>query len=163
MVHPEFERVYRESSEAVYRSAFRILGNAQDSEDVLQTVFLRFLRRDSTLGSVDKPEPYLKRAAVNAALDLIRARREKLTPIADLSQEPSIRAQQELHQRLRDALARLDPKWAEIFVLRHIEGYGNKEIASLLHMSQTLVAVTLFRARQKLQTEIRLESGSLAL
>jgi RNA polymerase sigma-70 factor, ECF subfamily len=154
MVSADFERVYRESSEAVYRSAYRILGNSEDAEDVLQTVFLRFLRRDLSLGVVDKVEPYLRRAAVNAALDLIRGRKTKVSSFEDLKQEPSSRAQQELSARLRDALARIDPKWAEMFLLRYVEGYGNKEIALMLDTSQTLVAVTLFRTRQKLQNEI---------
>lgn len=163
MISADFERVYRDSSDSVYRSAFRILGNAADAEDVLQTVFLRFLRRDVSLGAVEKTEPYLRRAAVNASLDLIRSRKTKLSSVEDLLHEPSTSATQELHTRLRDALSRIDPKWAEIFLLRYIEGYGNKEIAQLLDLSQTMVAVTLFRARQKLQNEIRLESGSLAL
>lgn len=163
MVHPDFERVYRESSDAVYRSAYRILGNAEDAEDVLQTVFLRFLRRDISLGIIDSPEPYLRRAAVNAALDIIRAKKTKTTSIDSLVKEPATQAQQELSFRLREALSRIDPKWAEMFVLRFVEGYGNKEIAEILETSQTMVAVTLFRARQKLQNEIRLQSGSLAL
>jgi len=163
MVSADFELVYRETSEAVYRSAFRILANAEDAEDVLQTVFLRFIRRDLSLGVVDKPEPYLRRAAVNAALDVIRGRKNKTTSIEDLNREPATQAQQELSSRLRSALSRIDPKWAEMFLLRYVEGYGNREIAELLEMSQTLVAVTLFRARQKLQNEIRLSSGSLAL
>jgi RNA polymerase sigma-70 factor, ECF subfamily len=163
MVSADFERVYRESSEAVFRSAYRILGNASDAEDVLQTVFLRFLRRDPSLGIIDNPEPYLRRAAVNAALDIIRTRKTKVTSLENLTSDPATGAQQELNSRLRDALSRLDPKWAEMFLLRFVEGYGNKEIAQLLGMSQTMVAVTLFRARQKLQSEILLESGSLAL
>ncbi|MBM3760666.1 MAG: sigma-70 family RNA polymerase sigma factor [Acidobacteria bacterium] len=154
MVSTEFERVYRESSDSVYRSAYRILGNAEDAEDVLQTVFLRFLRRDPSLGIIDQPEPYLRRAAVNAALDMIRSRKTKTSSIEEMANEPSSNARQELNTRLRDALSRIDAKWAEMFVLRFIEGYGNKEIAKLLDMSETLVAVTLFRTRQKLQKEI---------
>ncbi len=163
MVSHDFERVYRETGEAVYRSAFRILGNAEDAEDVLQTVFLRFFRRDWSLGIIDNPEPYLRRAAVNAALDIVRARKNRNVSLEAMQGEPSTRAQQELSTRLRDALSRIDPKWAEMFILRFVEGYGNKEIAEILDTSQTMVAVTLFRARQKLQSEIRLESGSLAL
>ena len=163
MINADFERVYRECSDVVYRSAFRVLSNAADAEDVLQTVFLRFLRRDISLGAVDKVEAYLRRAAVNAALDIVRTRRTKMTSLDELTHDPSIGAQQELNSRLREALSRIDPKWAEMFVLRYVEGYGNKEIAMLLEMSQTLVAVTLFRARQKLQNEIRLENGSLSL
>ena len=152
----DFERLFRESSPMVYRSAFRLLGNPQDAEDVLQTVFLRFLRRDSSQGSVLQPETYLHRAAINAALDLLRARPRHASPLDSLSAEPASPSSQELSCRLRDALSRLDPKAAEIFLLRYVEGYGNKEIAQLLDMSQTMVAVSLFRSRQKLQNEIRL-------
>lgn len=163
MANAEFERVYREHSEAVYKSAYRILGNPTDAEDVAQTVFLRFLRRDSSMGDIAQPEAYLRRSAVNAALDLVRARKLKSTSLQDLTREPSRNADQELRSRLADALSRIDAKWAEMFVLRYVEGYGNQEIARLLDMSQTLVAVTLFRARQKLQSEFRLASGSLAV
>ena len=163
MVNADFEGVFRECSAAVYRTAYRIVSNAADAEDAMQIVFLRYLRRDTSLGAVDKVEAYLRRAAVNAALDIVRARRLKASSLEDLKYEPSSGAQQELQLRLRDALSRIEPKWAEMFVLRYVEGFGNQEIAALLGMSQTLVAVTLFRARQKLQSQIRLDNGSLSL
>ena len=43
---------------------------------------------------------------------------------------------------------------AEIFVLRYFEGYGNREIARMLNISQGVVAVVLHRARRKLRDEI---------
>lgn len=156
MLPTDFERLYRETSAAVYRSAYRLLGNAHDAEDVLQTVFLRFLRRDASLADVDNPETYLRRAAVNAALDILRARPRQGSALTELPAEPSAQPGQELSSRLRDALSRIDAKSAEIFLLRYIEGYGNKEIAHMLDMSATMVAVSLFRTRQKLQNEIRL-------
>lgn len=154
------ERLYRDLSEVIYRSAFRITGRAEDAQDVLHTVFLRFLRRDASLGEIDQPEHYLRRAAVNASLDLLRARKGKVD-FETLSREPSSAAQQELRLRLSEALSRIDPKWAELFLLRFVEGYGNQEIAKMLGLSQTTVAVTLFRARHKLQAELKLNSGSL--
>lgn len=162
MANPAFDRTYRQYSELVFRSAFRVLGNAEDAEDVLQTVFLRFLRRDEQLGNIANPEQYLRRAAVNAALDVIRQRKQH-SELPEGAKEPGRKADQELRSRLASALARIDAKWAEMFVLRFVEGYGNKEISEMLGISQTLVAVTLFRARQKLQNEIRLSSGSLAV
>jgi RNA polymerase sigma-70 factor, ECF subfamily len=153
------ERLYRDHSESIYRSAFRLTGRAEDAEDVLQTVFLRFLRRDASLGVIDQPEHYLRRAAVNASLDLLRARKGKVD-FETLSNEPASAAQQELRLRLASALASLDPQWAELFVLRFVEGYGNKEIAQMTGQSQTMVGVTLFRARHKLQGELKLQSGS---
>lgn len=57
----------------VFRTAYRITGNAADAEDVLQTVFLRLLGRDPGGSTLEKPESYLRRAAINVALDLVRA------------------------------------------------------------------------------------------
>src|SRR5213596_3594892 len=68
------EKAFLENHEMVYRAAFRITGNASDAEDVLQTLFLRLVRRewipDRELGW----PRYLRRAAVNIALDIVRAR-----------------------------------------------------------------------------------------
>src|ERR1700674_991974 len=68
--------MYREHHGMVFRTAHRITGNAADAEDVLQTVFLRIVRRDVSADVIERPENYLRRAAVHAALDLVRARRQ---------------------------------------------------------------------------------------
>ena len=139
----------------VFRTAYRITGNAADAEDVLQTIFLRMLRRDSASADLEKPESYLRRAAVNASVDLLRARQtEKSVP---LSEGLAGRAGEssELQHCLRTALARLTPRSAEIFALRYFEDCSNPEIARALNMSQVLVAVTLHRTRRQLQKEIR--------
>jgi hypothetical protein len=42
----EFEQIFREHSQWVYRTAYAVTGNAEDAEDVLQTIFLRIYERD---------------------------------------------------------------------------------------------------------------------
>ena len=58
----------------VFRAAYRVTGNAGDAEDVLQTVFLRLVKRDPDADPVGNIPSFLHRAAVNAALDLVRSR-----------------------------------------------------------------------------------------
>src|SRR5262245_8733963 len=70
----DLERVFRENHAMVFRAAYRITGNAGDAEDVLQTVFLRMLKRDRDADTVGNMPSFLHRAAVNAALDLVRSR-----------------------------------------------------------------------------------------
>ena len=150
----------------VFRAAYRITGNSSDAEDVLQTVFLRLLRQDWSAGRVESMEGYLHRAAVNAALDIVRARRddrkvplEDVTPVLgdDARLQPDRRqAGGELRSLLRDALARLAPKAAEIFALRYFEGYGNAEIAEMLGATAANIAVTLHRTRGELQRELKI-------
>jgi RNA polymerase sigma-70 factor (ECF subfamily) len=59
------ESVFLEHQRRVFRAAYRITGNAQDAEDVLQTVFLR-LHRQGDAASLENPSSYLYRAAINA-------------------------------------------------------------------------------------------------
>ena len=154
----------------VFRTAYRITGNAADAEDVLQTVFLRLLRRDQG-GILLQQESYLRRAAVNVALDVVRAGKDsRSVPIDDLPAGRSPVAPQrrtapetrELQGQLRRALATLPTRDAEIFALRFFDERSNREIAGLLGISQVHVAVILHRTRRQLQKEIRSYTGDNA-
>ena len=156
------DSVFREHHQAVFRAAFRVTGSVADAEDVLQTVFLNVLRRasrndDQTIRLGDQPERFLARAAINAAIDMLRRRK----PAADADIEPVSAAEhedhvwrRELRTRLRGALAQLAPRSAEMVALRYFEGYGNVEIAAALNTTASTVAVTLHRARQHLKTHL---------
>ena len=160
----ELERLFLEHQGRVFRAAYRVTGNPTDAEDVLQTVFLRLARREAGAADVSHVSSYLYRAAVNVALDVLRARRESvpledveaILPSHDASDGPD---RVEMRGRLRRALATLSPRWAEIFVLRHFEGYANHEIARMLGLSRTVVGVTLFRARRRLQKALQQQAG----
>jgi RNA polymerase sigma-70 factor (ECF subfamily) len=167
----ELEQVFREHHGRVFRAAYRVTGNASDAEDVLQTVFLRLARQARPGVVVGHIESYLHRAAVNAALDLVRARRdsqkvalEDVAPMLpeDPRLEPDRRqSAHELGTRLRHAIGRLAPRAAEMFALRYFEGYDNPEIARMLATTAANVAVTLHRTRGQLQTAMRsyMETG----
>src|SRR5881392_3065404 len=71
---PDLEHIFREHHGLVFRAAYRVTGNANDAEDVLQTVFLRMLKRDAAAEPVANMASFLHRSAVNAALDLMRTR-----------------------------------------------------------------------------------------
>ena len=162
----DFERMFRDHHDLVYRAAYRITGNGDDAEDVLQTLFLRLLRRECPPDIEKNPKAYLHRAAVNISLDIVKVRgRNVSTDENDLQiedQRPTQDRQQssaEIQIWLRSALAELSPKAAEMFVLRHVEGYDNTEIAKMLGTSRGTVAVMLFRARLRLQKSIRTNLG----
>jgi RNA polymerase sigma-70 factor, ECF subfamily len=156
----ELERTFQSHHGLVFRTAFRITGNAADAEDVLQTVFLRLLRRPAESSAMENEESYLRRAAINASLDVIRSRQS--SPTAELVEIPSSRMESEateLRQVLGRAMSNLPPRSAEIFALRFIEGLNNREIARMLGISQVLVGVTIFRTRQQLRKELTKHLG----
>src|SRR5689334_2726467 len=139
----DIEQIYREHHGLVFRAAYRITGNAGDAEDVLQTVFLRMVKRDPAAEPVGNMTSFLHRSAVNAALDLMRTRQNvRNIPLDELEPvlaEPShrsperARAAGEIRDWLRGALARLNPKIAQMFALRFFEGKDNPEIARILN------------------------------
>lgn len=156
------EEAFRLHHDLVFQTAYRVTGSAADAEDVLQTVFLRLVRREAADVIRDNPAAYLRRAAVHAALDVLRARtRARAVPLGDADGESGVDgperrlAGRELRRFLRQAVAALSQRAAEIFVLRYFEGLSNPQIARLLGTSQAVVAVTLHRTRGRLRREIR--------
>ena len=160
---PSVGALFTEHHERVFRVARRITGSAEDAEDVLQTVFLRIVRREEPPLRADDAANYLHRAATNASLDLLRRRKAARSESIDDAErfrdhDPGPQALQEgaeIRDRLRAALAELNPRAAEIFVLRYFDGYGNREIARLLNTSWSTIAVTLHRTRAKLQKDLK--------
>lgn len=166
---PTLEELFRQHHERVFRAAYRVTGDTGDAEDVLQTVFVRLLRRGDDLDLSATAGSYLYRAAVNAAIDLLRKRRRSKAVALDGMEEvlrdpaqagPERRERgRELADDLRDALAGVSPRHAEIFTLRYFEGWANKEIAEHLGITQNRVAVTLHRVRARLQEELASHRG----
>lgn len=155
----QLEELYRRHHLRLLQTAYRVVGNQSDAEDVLQTVFLRLARDGERLGlrPGDELGGYLHRMTLHAAIDCLRRRRpqaaadaaERLTSPAP-DPERTHRSQ-ELQTLLRQAVARLEGRAAEIFVLRYWEEMDNTQIARRLRMPRVTVAVTLHRARQQLR------------
>jgi len=159
----DLEQMFKEHHASVLRAAYRVTGNASDAEDVLQTVFMRLVRRTPDAAPMENVAAYLHRSAVNAALDLVRDRRDaKRVPLdtevprlaANEAAPDSRQEARELRDCIRRAIARLAPRTGEVFALHYFEGYSNTQIAAMLDLSVGGVGVTLHRARTQLQEAI---------
>jgi RNA polymerase sigma-70 factor (ECF subfamily) len=154
------ERAFVEHQGRVFRAAYRITGNAHDAEDVLQTVFLRLARQGDTLAVSNLPS-YLYRSAINTALDVLRGRQDRgqvpldEADVAGTESPERDRESAEIRDWLRRALSGLTPQAAEIFALRYLEGFDNRDIARMVGGSRVAVAVTLHRTRRRLEREFR--------
>ena len=146
-----FERHY----EAVFRTALRVTGRAADAEDVLQTVFLRVLARGGEVEDVAQPAAYFRRAAVNAAVDVLRRRElHAESEYDDLAPHAAVQPPGLLKERLRRAIATVDSDDASLFLLRHVEGLSIEELAGMFRIEKNNVAVRLHRIRHRLQAEM---------
>ena len=143
-----FEELVLAHEEFVYRIVYRILGNEQDAWDVSQETFLRAYQNLNRFDGRSAFSTWLYRIAHNAAIDLTRRRKNvrelPLEGMAGDDEEPNIQhvdpgpspeeetLNQELRQKLAQALQDLpeDYRWAVI--LRDLESLSYQEIADHL-------------------------------
>jgi RNA polymerase sigma-70 factor (ECF subfamily) len=151
----DLPELYRLHSDAVFRTALRVTGNPADAEDVLQTVFLRVAGQAGKIDPLGQPLHYLRRAATNAAIDLLR--KKNVLPETGLLERHAARSTEStlvLKDRLRRALAVLPPRDAELFVLCYLEGYTYDDLAEQFEMERSTVGTRLHRIRAVLQAEL---------
>lgn len=151
----QFQELFEKYADTVYLTALRVTGNAADAEDVLQTVFLRLWKHPEGFETPVSHEAYFRRAATNAAIDILRRRQWRAeTPLEGVAPLPSPETPVLLKQRLRQALSRLDPEDAELFVLKYVEGLSGEELAEMFGIERPTVGSRLFRIRQTLRSII---------
>ena len=146
--------LYERHYEMVFRAAMRVTGSPADAEDVLQTVFVRFLERGAGLENVALPTAYFRRAAVNAAVDVLRRRELRAESVLDDGTLHAIQPPFLLKVQLRRAIAALDSDDASLFLLRYVEGLSIEELAGMFELEKNKVTVRLHRIRQRLQAEM---------
>jgi len=138
----------------VFGAAYRVLGNAADAEDVTQDVFLEALdvwKRQRTTEWTG----LLRRMATCRAVDRLRRRKNAVSldglALVGPRQDPqAILLGQELAERLRQAIAALPAREADVFCLRCFEDLSYQEIANSLNITPGAAATALHKARAKL-------------
>jgi len=152
---PDWNRMVREHGAMVFGTAWRVLGHAADTEDVVQDVFLEaHCIQQKTI--VRNWPGLLRRLALCRALDRLRQRRHNASidglPVYSDEPEPSEEAiGNELAERLRQALGGLPPREGSVFCLRYFEDLSYQRIAEILETTPGAVAVALHKARAKLE------------
>ena len=156
----DWQTIVHSHKGAVWRTAYRLLGNTDEAADGFQETFLAALqlaRREP----VRSWPALLGRLATRRALDRLRkrirdaGRHEDLadwTTVASGNPGPVQEAQAtELSARLRKALTQLPPQQAEVFCLRSVNDLSYREIARQLDLKTSAVGVLLHRARSRLR------------
>ncbi|HWF83483.1 MAG TPA: sigma-70 family RNA polymerase sigma factor [Vicinamibacterales bacterium] len=159
-----FRVLVEQHSRGVFRLAYRMTGNEQDAEDVVQDSFLRAYRQLGRFESRANFGTWLYRIVANCSVDLMRAkqarhditRRESLDEAVNLpgSDSPTperLASSGEIHQRVADALGALSPLERAAFTLRHYEGRSIDEISRTLGLGTSAAKHSVFRAVKKLR------------
>jgi RNA polymerase sigma-70 factor, ECF subfamily len=155
LVTPGLDDLYQQHAAMVFRTALRVTGNAADAEDVLQTVFLRILDHQLQVNPVSQAEQYLRRAATNASIDLLRRKTKRAeSEFEDSHKYGSKENTLLLKERLRRALANQPPENAELFVMCYLEGCSYDELAEQYKMERGTIASRLHRIRAAIRKDL---------
>ena len=150
----DWETVVREFALLAFQTAWRILGHRQDTEDAVQEALLEAFRAHQR-GEVRNWGGLVQTAATCRALDRLRRRRKVEVLPADLPGQVNdgpdqIAQARELAQWLRNAVAGLPARQAEVFSLRYFGELSNAEIATELKITSEAAAMALHKARASL-------------
>lgn len=152
-----FESLFYEYWASIYRLLLRLVVDPAESEDLALETFFRLYQRHPIPEEEFNTRGWLQKVATNLALHSIRSfkRREhyEVTAGRDAleqaleNQPPEIFAEKEDHRLARLVLAQMNPRQAEILVMRY-SGMAYKEIASTLDLSPTSIGPLLLRAER---------------
>src|SRR5438045_6941646 len=162
-----FRALVERHSRSVFRLAFRMTGNEQDAEDVVQESFLRAYRQFDRFESRANFGTWLYRIVANCSVDLMRSRQARharlLAPdeTFDLDRQISegpgperLAESAEISRRVAAALEELSPLERAAFTLRHHEGRSIQEIGTVLGLGTSAAKHSVFRAVRKLRVAL---------
>lgn len=154
----ELEEVYGRHVEAVYRVCWFFLRNPADTEDAVQTVFLRFLEKAPPFQEEGHCRAWLLVTASNVSKNVLR--RKRVFPVESPEEAglclwgtPSPEVPWEPDGTL-ERLLRLPFRYKEVLYLYYYEGYSCEETARLLGKNSSTVRSLLRRGREKLKLEM---------
>src|SRR6478735_1742820 len=161
------EDLFRRYRQPAYRVAHRLLGNEADALDAVQDGFIKVLTRLPAFEGRSSFKTWLLRVVSNAALDMGRQRKRRLTAEphgeppggADAGplvwDDPTLGLERADLRRLLDAaLARLPESQRQTFVLHVDAELSYREVAEVLGISIGTVMSRLYYARQKLRADL---------
>jgi RNA polymerase sigma-70 factor (ECF subfamily) len=166
-----FRLLVERHSRSVYKVAYRITGNPDDAEDVVQETFLKAFRQLDRFEERASFATWLHRIAWNCSVDLLRSRpkREQAEEADTLEQlgsthamvsgtmTPSperLMASVQVGDRVKDAMERLSPLERAAFVMRHYEGRSIDEISRALEIRENAAKHSIFRAVRKMRVAL---------
>lgn len=136
----------------VLRTAFGLVKNMQDAEDIAQEVFLTLLKKDPAFDGPDHQQAWLLRCTINRCKSHFRSVWQSRTDGLDETLSiPFTSAESEVMKAVGD----LPMKYRQVIYLHYIQGYSTAEIAKLLELNQNTVLSQLARGRAMLKKTLK--------
>jgi len=148
-----FAGLVERHSRSVFRLAYRITGNENDADEIVQETFMRAYREIHRYESRASFATWIHTIARNLALDILRKNRPGSAEIELVSSAPTperLASSHLLGERIAAALNGLSTHERAAFTLRHYEGVPLIEIGETIGLSENATKQSIFRAVKKL-------------
>jgi RNA polymerase sigma-70 factor (ECF subfamily) len=175
-----FRVLVERHSRSIFRVVYRMTGNQQDSEELVQETFLRAYKSLERFELRANFSTWLYRIAVNRTLDFLTARKTQMhnkdtyqiVDQPDLEEGNQIQLPSptpgqdrllisaEMKQKIAGAMELLTPAERVAFTMRHMEGRSIEEISQALDLKVSAAKNSVFRAVQKLRQQLEPYSRS---
>jgi RNA polymerase sigma-70 factor (ECF subfamily) len=166
-----FGQLVRRHQDRLYNTVFRLLGNAEDAQDVVQEAFLSAYQSLDGFKGHAEFFTWLYRIAYNTAISLKRKQRVTLSlsagdnganPLEPLDDSELSRPGHELERReeerrLQTALDKLSPEHRLVLILKDMEGQKYETMAAILQVPIGTIRSRLHRARAELRSLLQPE------
>lgn len=148
----------------LYRFAFRLLGNEEDAQDIIQDALMKVWGMQEKMAELQNMEAWCMRITRNLALDKIKSRKYRVADELDRAGELPALHQQNPHtvteqndvmEKVHVAINALPEKYRTILQLRDIDGHSYQEIADILDIDMNDVKVNLHRARKTVREKLQ--------
>ena len=146
----EANRAIDRYADLVRRVCMIHLKNHADTEDIFQTVFLKYVTGTTEFESEEHEKAWFIRVTINACKDLLRSFfRSRTVSLDDLLEQPD--QVPEDHREVLEAVLALPDKYRDVVYLHSYEGYTAPEIGTILHKNPNTVYTLQTRARDELR------------
>lgn len=145
------EAIFDRYGDMVYRLAFVRTKSRYDADDILQDVFVRYLRYAPVFEDEEHCKAWLIRTTINRTNSLLSsAWFRRTTPLDD-----ALRTEMQEKSDVYYAVLKLSPKYRTVIHLYYYEDYSTAEIAQILSQKESTVRSQLHRARAVLREELK--------
>lgn len=146
----------------LYRTAFRLMGNAMDAEDMVQEAYLKLWERRDELGHVEKMENYCTTLIRHICIDALRRahpeeeeRPPEELPLTDGGNAATALERKDEAEQLTNLIGRLPEGQRTVMTLHDVEGCSYEEIEEATGLSAVNIRVMLSRARKKVREQFQ--------
>lgn len=149
----DFPGKYEEYGEMLYRIAFVFLGNPDDTEDILQEVFMTLLYNSPEFKTKEHEKAWLIRITQNKCINFLKSSSRKTLPFDEMQLPTYSENHEEKIDVVKNILS-LPPKYKTAVILHYYNDYSVEEIAKTLKIGKSAVKMRLKRAREILKIEL---------